>query len=549
MSMINGTRLYDHLTQLGRIGFVPKEGTTRLPYTPAYDEGRIYVQQCMEQAGLQTSVDPVGNLIGTLPGQGEIICIGSHIDTVPGGGIYDGTYGVLSGIECVQRLKELGYQNRHPIQVIAFTEEEGNVIGGTFGSKAFTGGEIDEAMRPNLALHGLTMEQVGACRRDLTQYQCYLELHIEQGGVLEAERMQIGVVDGIVGIVRYRMTVSGCANHAGSTPMHLRDDALVKACRIITQLMERTEAASPDMVCTVGTLQVFPGAVNVIPGKVEFIVELRNPTMEPMDQVIDSVLKEHPELVGEEYIRQSPTLHGLTMEQVGACRRDLTQYQCYLELHIEQGGVLEAERMQIGVVDGIVGIVRYRMTVSGCANHAGSTPMHLRDDALVKACRIITQLMERTEAASPDMVCTVGTLQVFPGAVNVIPGKVEFIVELRNPTMEPMDQVIDSVLKEHPELVGEEYIRQSPTQCSSKLIKLSETLCRNRGIRFRRMFSGAGHDLMNWGKAVPSMLLFIPSKDGISHSIREYSAPEDLYQGADLLMEMVQALDQEEGKL
>ena len=180
MSMINGTRLYDHLTRLGRIGFVPKEGTTRLPYTPAYDEGRIYVQQCMEQAGLQTSVDPVGNLIGTLPGQGEIICIGSHIDTVPGGGIYDGTYGVLSGIECVQRLKELGYQNRHPIQVIAFTEEEGNVIGGTFGSKAFTGGEIDEAMRPNLALHGLTMEQVGACRRDLTQYQCYLELHIEQ---------------------------------------------------------------------------------------------------------------------------------------------------------------------------------------------------------------------------------------------------------------------------------------------------------------------------------------------------------------------------------
>ena len=249
------------------------------------------------------------------------------------------------------------------------------------------------------------------------------------------------------------------------------------------------------------------------------------------------------------YMRPNLALHGLTMEQVGACRRDLTQYQCYLELHIEQGGVLEAERMQIGVVDGIVGIVRYHMTVSGCANHAGSTPMHLRDDALVKACRIITQLMERTEAASPDMVCTVGTLQVFPGAVNVIPGKVEFIVELRNPTMEPMDQVIDSVLKAHPELVGEEYIRQSPTQCSSKLIKLSETLCRNRGIRFRRMFSGAGHDLMNWGKAVPSILLFIPSKDGISHSVREYSAPEDLYQGAELLMEMVQALDQEEGKL
>ena len=229
MSMINGTRLYDHLTRLGQIGFVPKEGTTRLPYTPAYDEGRIYVQQCMEQAGLQTSVDPVGNLIGTLPGQGEIICIGSHIDTVPGGGIYDGTYGVLSGIECVQRLKELGYQNRHPIQVIAFTEEEGNVIGGTFGSKAFTGGEIDEAMRPNLALHGLTMEQVGACRRDLTQYQCYLELHIEQGKVLEECKTQVGIVGTIAGPVRYRVYLRGMAEHSGATPMDMRSDALCAA--------------------------------------------------------------------------------------------------------------------------------------------------------------------------------------------------------------------------------------------------------------------------------------------------------------------------------
>ena len=307
MSDINGPRLSGHLTRLGQIGFVPGEGTTRLPYTPAYDEGRAYVQWCMEQAGLQTSIDPVGNLIGTLPGKGKTICMGSHIDTVPGGGIYDGAYGVLAGIECVQRLRELGYQNRHPIQVVAFTEEEGNVIGGTFGSKAFTGGAIDGAMRPNLALHALTMEQVGACRQDLAQYQCYLELHIEQGGLLESEGAQIGLAGGIVGIVRYRMTVSGCANHAGSTPMHLRDDALVSACRIITKLMDRARAASPDMVCTVGTLQVFPGAVNVIPGKVEFVVELRNPTMEPMDQVIASVLEEHAELTGEAYIRQEPT--------------------------------------------------------------------------------------------------------------------------------------------------------------------------------------------------------------------------------------------------
>ena len=99
MNDINGSRLSRRLTQLGQIGFMPGEGTTRLPYTPAYDEGRTYVQRCMEQAGLQTSIDPVGNLVGELPGKGKTICIGSHIDTVPGGGIYDGTYGVLAGVE------------------------------------------------------------------------------------------------------------------------------------------------------------------------------------------------------------------------------------------------------------------------------------------------------------------------------------------------------------------------------------------------------------------------------------------------------------------
>lgn len=209
MNDINGSRLSRPPDPVGADRLYAGEGTTRLPYTPVYDEGRAYVQQCMEQAGLQTSVDAVGNLVGTLPGKGKTICIGSHIDTVPGGGIYDGTYGVLAGIECVQRLRELGYQNRHPIQVVAFTEEEGNVIGGTFGSKAFTGGEIDGPCGPIWPLHGLTMEEVnGPGRRDLTQYQCYLELHLEQGGLLEAEGEQIGLAGGIVGIVRYRMTVS-----------------------------------------------------------------------------------------------------------------------------------------------------------------------------------------------------------------------------------------------------------------------------------------------------------------------------------------------------
>ena len=170
------------------------------------------------------------------------------------------------------------------------------------------------------------------------------------------------------------------------------------------------------------------------------------------------------------------------------------------------------------------------MTVSGCANHAGSTPMHLRDDALVSACRIITKLMDRARAASPDMGLYRGYAPGVSGS-----GQCDTLARWSSlwscatRPWSPWDQVIASVLEEHAELTGEAYIRQDPTQCSPKLMELSERLCRGRGIRFRSMFSGAGHDLMNWGQTVPSMLLFIPSKDGISHSIREYSAPEDLY--------------------
>ena len=137
---INGERLYQNIKTLGQIGYVPEHGTTRMAYSDTYDQGRDYVKKLMEQAGLDTSIDSVGNLTGVLQGKKrQKISIGSHIDTVPDGGIYDGALGVLAGIELVRTLQEYDYQNQHDIEIIAFTEEEGNVIGGTFGSKAFAG--------------------------------------------------------------------------------------------------------------------------------------------------------------------------------------------------------------------------------------------------------------------------------------------------------------------------------------------------------------------------------------------------------------------------
>ncbi len=273
---VNGDRLYKDIRRLGSVGFVPGRGTSRMAYSEAFCQGRELVREMMEQAGLATAVDPVGNLTGRLEGSsGRVISIGSHIDTVPEGGIFDGALGVLAGVELVRTLREHGYKNQNTIEIIAFNEEEGNVVGGTFGSKAFTGQRQEEDALERMEALGMSPGDVNRSRREPGEYLCYLELHIEQGGILEQKQIPLGVVEGIFGIVRYKVTVPGTANHAGSTPMYLRDDALVKASRMIGRLVELAGEVNPSMTCTIGKMDIEPGAVNVIPGRVDLYVELR----------------------------------------------------------------------------------------------------------------------------------------------------------------------------------------------------------------------------------------------------------------------------------
>ena len=290
---INIERLQRDIEDLGKIGFEENIGVTRLAYSTEYDKGVDLVKKLMESAGMKTCIDPVGNLIGRLEGEGDkAISIGSHIDSVPAGGIYDGTLGVLAGIECIRVLQENGYKNHCPIEVIAFIEEEGNVIGGTFGSKCFTGTPIEDSSIPKMKQHGLDMNSVNQSRRDSEKYKCYLELHIEQGGILDNSKTSIGVVNGIVGITRYKATVKGMANHAGSTPMNLRDDALTKTCKMITRLMEIAHLKDEEITCTVGQMTVLPGAVNVIPGEVEFVIELRGKSIADNEEIIEQFNEE-----------------------------------------------------------------------------------------------------------------------------------------------------------------------------------------------------------------------------------------------------------------
>ena len=297
---VNLNRLKENLIELGWIGYngnnknLPygDNGITRLAYSKEYKKADKFVGNLMEKAGLKVYRDSVGNLYGTLtsPETDEHIMIGSHIDTVPEGGMFDGALGVLGALETVQTLIENDYSNNNNLTVVAFTGEEGTEIGGTLGSRCFTGEiELNKKELEFFKNKGINSEDLMKTKIDKEKIKNYLEMHIEQGEVLKNEDISIGVVKGIVGIARYKVTVIGEANHAGTTPMKLRDDALVKASKLITKVNEIVEDIGGDLVGTVGQIDVEPGAVNVIPGRVEFTIELRDMEKANINQVMEKI--------------------------------------------------------------------------------------------------------------------------------------------------------------------------------------------------------------------------------------------------------------------
>ncbi len=282
---LDGKTLLQDLDSLAQIGASPDGGVNRIAYSPADQEARRWVESQMRQAGLEVATDQVGNSIGVYPGQTArlpSIALGSHTDSVPDGGRYDGALGVLAALACVRALRSGDVVLRHPIEVINFAAEE-SPMGGTIGSRAMAG-LLDQDLvdakawdgRPvatHLRSAGLNPDTVFGARRPQGTIAAFLELHIEQGSSLEAAGLPVGVVQGIVGIRRYRATFRGVANHAGTTPMTDRRDALVMAAPFI--LAVRDTAVAHGIVGTVGTLQLQPGAPSVIPGRVDLSVETR----------------------------------------------------------------------------------------------------------------------------------------------------------------------------------------------------------------------------------------------------------------------------------
>jgi beta-ureidopropionase / N-carbamoyl-L-amino-acid hydrolase len=282
---VNAQRLIQHLKSLSEYGKNLQGGVSRVAYTAADLAGREYVLRLMRDAGLSVSIDVAGNLVGTRAGTDaklKPIVIGSHIDSVPEGGNYDGDVGSLGAIEVAQTLNERGVRLRHPLQVIIFQNEEG----GLFGSSAIGRGidaarlnfvsQSGKSVRDGIQFLGGDPNRIAEAKRQPGSIRAYLELHIEQGAVLEQQHVQIGIVEGIVGILDSEVTVEGFANHAGTTPMDQRHDALLSAARFVDKFNLLVTSVPGRQVGTVGWIKAEPGAYNVIPGKVRMGLELRD---------------------------------------------------------------------------------------------------------------------------------------------------------------------------------------------------------------------------------------------------------------------------------
>jgi len=282
------------LVKIGSAGKNQDGSYTRQCYSKEYFQAVSSVKEVMESLNMTISEDAAGNIHGIYPGtaaNSKSIILGSHLDTVPHGGLFDGAYGVAASLEVLRRIQANHIKLNHPIEIYGFNAEESNPIGGTFGSRAITGWvDLNQpGFKEALAVYGHTPEEIKACKRDFKDAKCYLELHIEQGDHLFNDHINIGIVSGIVGIIRYKVTAIGFSNHAGTTMMKNRHDAMVGMAKLIVAGDKFCREIDDNLVFTVGTIQCWPGSANVIPGKVECTFEMRHMDSAKTDELINKI--------------------------------------------------------------------------------------------------------------------------------------------------------------------------------------------------------------------------------------------------------------------
>jgi N-carbamoyl-L-amino-acid hydrolase len=401
----NGRRIEQRIAALSAFGANPQGGVSRVAFSDSDKAGREYIKGLMRQAGLDVRVDTAGNIIGRREGNDPklpVIMLGSHIDSVPDGGNYDGDVGVIGAIEVAQLLHESRVETRHPLEIVSFTDEEGGLI----GSLAMTG-------------------RLGTAALDVV-------------------------------------------SHSGKT---IRDGI-------------RAVGGDPDR-----------------------------------------------------------------LEQA---RRRPGELKAFIELHIEQGAILHESGVDIGVVEGIVGIRWWDVTIDGVANHAGTTPMNRRRDALLSAAELTLAVNRVATTMAGRQVATVGRIRAEPGAPNVIPGRVVMSLEIRDPAAEKIELVYQAIAAEAkgiartrrtPISFAEIDVASAPAPTDPRMRSIIADSAQSLGLTHRLMPSGAGHDAQDMTHIAPTGMIFVPSVDGISHSPKEYTSPEDMANGANVLLRTVLAID------
>ena len=297
----NPDRMEQRIKALSAFGANADGGVDRIAFSEADLAGRAHIMDLMREVGLSVRLDTAGNIIGRREGSEPdlpVIMFGSHIDSVPGGGNYDGDVGVIGAIEVIQLLRDNGIRTRHSLEVVSFTDEEG----GLTGSSAMIGG-VDYRMLSEVSHSGMTIgegiravggdpNRLDLAERKPGELKAFIELHIEQGAFLDEENIDIGVVEGIVGIRWWDVTIEGLANHAGTTPMNRRWDAMVSAAEYILAVNRVATSMPGGQVATVGKIRAMPGAPNVIPGEVVLSLEIRDLSAGKMQRVFDEISRE-----------------------------------------------------------------------------------------------------------------------------------------------------------------------------------------------------------------------------------------------------------------
>jgi len=311
---IDKRRLEQSIEELGRIGQTPRGGLTRLALSDEDKRGRDWMVGRMREAGLSITVDQMGNIFGQRAGDPGLppVMMGSHVDSVPTGGRYDGQLGVLCGLEVIQSLNDAKIRTRHPVTLAIFTNEEGArfqpamIASGVMAGKIALEDAYNARDKDGIRLVD-ELERIGYLGAEpcvARPFRAYLELHIEQGPFLEEAGLSVGVVEGIVAIAWSRLTIHGVQDHAGPTPMRIRHDALVAAAEVVGGVRRIAREMGGELVTTVGNLVVAPNIVNAIPGRVTLSIDMRDPQDAALDRArtrLEAIVREACEREGVRY--------------------------------------------------------------------------------------------------------------------------------------------------------------------------------------------------------------------------------------------------------